>query len=660
MIIEKPIVFGERKHLIMDYGSVSFGMIIGGCFMSISSKDSRDLVISRIWDQLYLYPAKEINDEELSKKPIALTKVLGGARGLAAVDWKCNGIEDLIVTGRDGFVLYFERKGEYPDLYFEDKGYVYDKDKRLPFNIPWENSELPETDTLDGYSDPDFNNYLYPVYYKFGNTGACNLIIGDSSGNLWWMPDLSNQYERPRYEGIKYVKDKNKVYTSYGKKIIEKYGVEYVKPKYKICDETGKPFVLGDTFENEVLYNGGNVRPVVFRNKLTGNDDLIILAGNKNQNFYYLERMNINDSIKPFFKNMGEIKIHSLPDKQSFMNYHAKPFIYESDGWNDMLFSTGKNNIAVLKNKKLQSKVPEFEFSHFISSNDVITSGYDFQEIIYNKDTKKRYILDFPQTIHFQEITKKEGKPYLTNNKLVLEDQFGIFSPDGETDPFWGKDWGYHRAAIWDFDGSGKNHLIIGTDKGYLYLLIDTGNIFKNNKVQYRREGPLKDIDGNVIKIHNRARACGIDMNMDNIEDLVVGGITYQKGFNTDPEPGAEFYCFINKGLDDNGFPILVPERPLEIIGHNFKFRLNSHVHIQTVDIDKDGKKEAILSSQEENFKGLVFKPAADKIALQYTGMYIDNFYVHDYLLDIDDDRELELVFAGGETGVGAYRKMKR
>ncbi|HOJ12666.1 MAG TPA: hypothetical protein PK733_19040, partial [Clostridiales bacterium] len=197
-------------------------------------------------------------------------------------------------------------------------------------------------------------------------------------------------------------------------------------------------------------------------------------------------------------------------------------------------------------------------------------------------------------------------------------------------------------------------------DKGHLYLLIDTGNVFKNGKIQYIREGPLKDINGNVIKIHNRARACGIDMNMDNIEDLIVGGITYQKGFNTDPEPGAEIYCLINKGLDGNGIPILVPERPFEIIGHNFKFRLNSHVHIQTVDIDKDGKKEAILSSQEENFKGLVFKSAADKIALQYTGMYIDNFYVHDYLLDIDDDGELELVFAGGETGVGTYRKMER
>ena len=186
--------------------------------------------------------------------------------------------------------------------------------------------------------------------------------------------------------------------------------------------------------------------------------------------------------------------------------------------------------------------------------------------------------------------------------------------------------------------------------------MIDTGKVNKNGNIQYR-EGPLKDVNGNVIKIHNRARACGIDMNMDNVEDLIVGGVTYQKGFDTDPEPGAEFYCLINKGLDDNGIPILVPERPLEIIGHNFKFRLNSHIHIQTVDIDKDGKKEAILSSQEENFKGLVFKPATDRIALQYTGMFIDNFSVHDYLLDIDDDGELNLVFAGGETGVGTYRK---
>lgn len=658
MFVEKPIVFDEKMNLIMDYGPVSFGMIIGGCFMSISSNNSKDLVVSRIWDQLYLYPTKEVKDEEFSKRPIMLTQNCGGARGVAAIDWRCDGVEDLIVTGRDGFVSYFERKGDYPHVSFKDNGLVFDEKKGLPFNIPWENSDLPETDSLDGYSDPEFHNYLYPIYYKFGEEGSCNLIIGDSSGNLWWMPDISKQYERPKYEGIRYKKDPNKVYTGYGKEIIKKYGIEYVKPKDKICNENGEAFVLGDTFENGILYNGGNVRPVVFKNRVTGKDDLLVLAGNKNQEFYYLERISGDTGNKPAFKNLGIVKIHSLPEKkQTFINYHAYPFIYESEGYNDMLLSTGKNHIAVLKNKRNLSKVPEFEFSHYISSKDVITSGYDYQELINDEINKKRYVLDFPQNIILQEINLKEGKPYFTNNKILVEDQCGVFSPEGETDPFWGKDWGYHRAAIWDFDGTGKNHLIIGTDKGHLYLLVDEGNVFKNGRVQYKRVGPLKDVNGNVIRIHNRARACGIDMNGDNIEDLIVGGITYQKGFEYDPEPGAEIYCFINKGLDGDGKPILVPERPLEIMGHSFKFRLNSHIHIQTVDIDNDGMKEAIISSQEENFKGLVFKPVPNKIALCYTGMYMESFYLHDYLLDIDEDGELELVFAGGETGVGTYRK---
>jgi hypothetical protein len=439
---------------------------------------------------------------------------------------------------------------------------------------------------------------------------------------------------------------------------LEHFGQDYVKPAGKICDENGMPFLLGDTFENGRLYHGGNVRPVVCKDRMTGRQDLLVLAGSKNQKLFYLQRVESDLCTKPIFKNLGEVMISGLPNDPLFLNYHAFPFIYECEGWNELFLSTGNNTIAVCRNKRLPSVVPEFVYSHLISDHDVITSGYNFQEVFKDPNSNKEFILDFPQRIYLREFKAINGNPYLSNDKTAVTDQYGIFSLEGETDPFAGKDWGFHRSAKWDFDNSGRNHLIVGTDKGHLYLLMDEGGLFQEGKASFRREGPLKDIHGHTIKIHNRARACGIDMNSDGVEDLLVGGITYQNGTKTDPEPGAEFYCYLNKGLDEQGIPVLEPVRPLDIRGHHFSFRLNSHLHIQTIDIDKDGKKEAILSSQMENFKGCIFRPAEDAVALEYTGMFIENFTIHEYLLDLDGDSEPELVFAGGETGVGVYQKM--
>ena len=202
--------------------------------------------------------------------------------GLTGADWNYDGIDDLIVTDRNGFISYLERKGEYPNISFEDKGFLRDDEKGLYFNVPWDNPNLKEMDCLGGYVDVGFFNYLYPIKYDFGDSKACNLIIGDLSGNLWWIPDVSPGTKGPsKYKGIPHSKDPNKVFTAIGKKTIEQYGTEYVKPMHKICDEKGEPFLLGDMFENGKLYNGGNVRPAIYKNKITGMDDLLILAGQK-------------------------------------------------------------------------------------------------------------------------------------------------------------------------------------------------------------------------------------------------------------------------------------------------------------------------------------------------------------------------------------------
>ena len=81
MCDETKLSFGEKLQLRTNYGPVSFGMIIGGCFMSISSENAKDFIASRIWDELYFYPSINVSDEELSKKPTKLTLDARGTRG---------------------------------------------------------------------------------------------------------------------------------------------------------------------------------------------------------------------------------------------------------------------------------------------------------------------------------------------------------------------------------------------------------------------------------------------------------------------------------------------------------------------------------------------------------------------------------------------------
>jgi hypothetical protein len=49
---------------------------------------------------------------------------------------------------------------------------------------------------------------------------------------------------------------------------------------------------------------------------------------------------------------------------------------------------------------------------------------------------------------------------------------------------------------------------------------------------------------------------------------------------------------------------------------------------------------------------------AKEGLALEYTGEYLEELPGDRNLLDIDEDGVWELVFAGGEAGVGWYRKV--
>ena len=657
---EKNILsLGEKIYLRNDFGPISFGLAIPAFVVSWSDITSRDLLIVRHGAEIYLYANKELNDEEFNAEPVNV-KALFNASSVNypfPVDWNKDGKDDLIVTDGHGFLHLYERKGDFPDISFNYIETIKDMENGILFNIPYDNP-THETDCLGGYIDPLFFNFTFPLVYPLNNdinNKSVNLIIGDWSGNLWWMPDRSCGNRKPGYSGIGYSKPEFASKASYGREYLQKYGTKYTRPAEKICDENGIPFLLGDGIDGECIFKGSNVRPVLYKNDITGSDDLLIIAGTINNKIFYLKRVDKTED-RPFFRNMGEIRIDGLNiEKYQFL--HSFLLVYNKDGWNDLLI-TMRNNIARLKNKRLGEIVPEFEFDGYISGKDVATYGDLYTEILRDEKYSKRYILDNGwYNWELREIAVRNEKPVLSSEKVLLEDQNGIFKVEGETDPQCGKEWGIHSAVRWNYDNSMNNHLIVGTDKGLLYLLVDEGNAGEGGKFKFKSAGPLKDNKGKIIKIHNRVCPAAIDLDGDGTEDLIVGGATYQMGVKTDPNPGGGIYYLLNRGIDKDGLPVLDCIKSLYIKGYEFNPTINNMVKVQAVDVDYDGEKEVIISVRSDGYTARVFKIMKNGIGLDYTGKIIPGMHYAEHLIDIDGDGKLELVFAGGKPGIAYYYK---
>lgn len=648
------VQFGEQIPIRTERGPISFGLVVSGALVNWSDKQAKDLLLGRIWSGIYLYPTGQLQDGELENAPKQVCKHTVAPTMGIPVDWNRDGEDDLIVSDRHGFLYLYERKGTYPDLSFEYVETIRDCRTGLLLNIPHDNPNHLTGDQ-GGYVDPLFFNYIYPMVYPNPLRPAIDLIVGDKAGNLWWLPDSSGGGEKPAYAGIPYTKPLAQSKAPYGKAYLEKHGVEFVRPPAKICDETGAPFLLGQGFEDGHYYQGAHTRPVLIRNPATGSDDLLVLAGFVAPTIYYLQRVDDSERDRPVFRNLGEVGIDGL--NRTKLGPHSKLIVDNTEGRNDLLLSAGTSMLR-LTNKRTGGVVPEYVCRGPIVGRNVATAGYIYSVVLEDRNSGKRYIADSMWTrIEMREIVVDGKGVSLSPDKAALEDQNGIFRMQGETDPQASPDSGFHQIAKWDFDGSGRQHLIAGSDKGLLYLLIDEGNAVSDGTFKFRSAGPLKDCDGNVIKIHNRTCPAAVDLDGDGLEDLIVGGATYQLGFKTDPNPGAGLYYLLNKGVGPDGLPILETIGTLPIAGHDLRVVTNRMIEVHAVDLDNDGRKEIIVSSGAEGHVGRVFRPTTP-IGLHYTGKIVPGMSLLKRLLDLDEDGRPELVYAGGEPGIAYYRKM--
>lgn len=633
-LAQTKVEFGPLTELRTDEGRLSFGTIVSADVVSWSAADAQDLLIARLWDGVYLYPSRDL---QTIGEPIRLCDQLGHVvLMIAPVDWDGDGREEAIGTDRQGNISCLRRVGEFPDLRLEVAQKPLQTAEGIPFNIPFVNPRYRLSDKPESLWPENFN-YAYPTRYRPAGSKSADLIIGDWGGELWFLPHVGTKDGLPVFAGDTYAK---------------KDGKRFARPKHLLANERGQTLLIGEGTENGIRYPGGASRPVMYRNGNTHTDDLIVLSGMDANHIRYLQRVKTGPNGEPVFQDLGEVAIENLSEEgYDAYNYHAVLAIYGEGPWPDLLISRGCD-LAICRNQRVPGAKPKFRFDRWISGRNVPTRGYNFTEILTDA-RGRRFLLENDSQWSFRELLTSAGKPQLSSQRFPLYDQHGIFQVDGDTDIQHLTKWGFHRAALWDYDGSGRQHLIVGTDKGWLYLLRLEQPLGENGRFEFRSFGPLQDSAGEVIRVHHRVVAAPLDLDGDGRLDLILAGATYG---SSDPQPGSGIYFVRNEGETNDHTPILSPKKPLETIGHTHPAFKHSHAQLQSLDLLSGGEKVVVVGTQlGDNFQGYVYRPAKDHIALEHTGLILPPISIEERLLDLDGDGDWEYLRSGGESLIARY-----
>ncbi len=652
-------IIGDKEYLRNSEGDISFGWVLSGSIVSWSEPDAKDLLISRCWQGMYLYPTRNLQDIEFEKDADHMTGTFGCVCLIhCPIDWNRDGMEDIIAADRRGFLKFVERKGSYPNFSFIDHGYIRDKHTNIPFHIEFYNEDIGKITSEGGYVDPQFYNIIYPLCYPDATGNKKNLIIGDWGGNLWWLPDVSDGNGVVEYEGSVYEKNVEALITAEAKKFVNDLGNKFVKPKERICDADGNPIILGKGIHGNKTFVGSSARIALYWNEKEKVYDIIAITGTKDMNICYLKRVGY-DNGKPVFENLGTVDVSGfntggLGFSVGMLNIHSKIII---DGKNrDIMITTG-SGIVKLRNTADIGEKPVFVKQGTINGKEVITTGYNFTAMFKSKRTDEKYLIDTVGAKYYLRRIVKTNPRILVEgmNIPVSTIKSEVFIP-GETDSEAGKSWGFDRLHHWNYNGKDENSFIIGSDAGNLYLL-EEDLINESIEPIFTIKGPLKDETGNVIKIYNRVCAVGVSLYRTNGEDLLVGGCSYQMGIALHENPGGGLFIIKNKGTDEKGLPILSVPEPIEMDGIGKKPSLNGMIMMQTYDIDSDGEKEIFLGIREEGYKTHIYKVKNGKII--YTGEDFPMVLTHHYLHDINEDGIVEVIHGGGEQGMAWYTQVK-
>ncbi len=277
--------------------------------------------------------------------------------------------------------------------------------------------------------------------------------------------------------------------------------------------------MIGKAFEGYSAEHGGNSKPVAFPSE-AGDSDLLVLATSQTTEIRYLVRAGINAGGVPVFEDRGTVELQGL--NPAIVTFHSPIIITPDERARTMLLATTLGLVVLHRTNPGPDAPLAYRFLRFISGKNVPAALYGFTEIVTGRKGE-RYVLDNPGSFRLFALRGGTDSARLGSDFIDLRDQHGIYRPKGVTDVRTAPHWGVHRAVRWRLDPDRQNRydFVVGTDPGHLYLLQSED---LNDPSDYQRHGPLEDLSGSVIKIHNRVFPAPIDYWRRGVEDLLVIG----------------------------------------------------------------------------------------------------------------------------------------
>ena len=632
--------------MLTDYGPILFGGAIRPIAVDWFEKGELDIIVGGCKGEVVLYERiGGTAQKPVFAEPAVIGKIPSYISLPLVFDWNRDGIKDMLVAGRDTIMYLLKNVGtnRKPELEFAGP---FRDENGLVFSV-----QHYEMDDEGGYIDERFFNHLSPAVCDWYGDGGDDLLVGDSSGCIWILEDVSQGKDKPLYIGEKYRKPERRRKGNEISPFIKEHGEYFSRPLKKLNYADGK----------EIKNEGIGIAVCDWDGD--GDIDLLVLCTEifekkENRKIEFIENTGTDKNGNPQLVNRGTILADSHPVERLAVNSGFCVCDWDRNGYLDLLAcKEGWSELFYYKNIRNTIGIPELACRGcFCESNTGMHAGYVSTSVDWNGNGLPDLLEgSWEGYVDIRENIGSLQKPLFKLKSAHLCNEKGPIRVYGETDPDQRENGGVSRPVLVDWNNDGILDLLVGSDTGHIYYY--QGISRKGEKIpdKFHSTGPLKDNTGKVIKVHNRAAPVVIDTNGNGRLDLLVAGATYQMGFETEPDIGGDIQVFENTGSDRNGNPILAPGRIFEVDGKPFKFDTNVHCIMHKGDIDGDGKEEIVFFTKKHGARVIRNTGTTDKPRWHFAEE-LPGGSAFGGLADITGNGLPDAVFGGGEYGMGMYR----
>ncbi|MDI6751739.1 MAG: VCBS repeat-containing protein [bacterium] len=536
---------------------INIGYNATPCVIDYNNDGKKDLLIGDRYGDIRLFSNINTDEAPIFSEPTTILTNVGNSSSPFVIDYNKDGKKDLLVGVQDGTIWLFINQGT-------DKNPSFSSGKRLklsngqdinvggcaaPSLCDWDkNSSL---DIVAGRENGHISLYLStfsnslpivtvdtPQGLQSGKVNISYTLVDEDFDTVRILPEYSRD-DISWYEATAGAGGEGKeglASSPAGKNHIFVWDsvkdIGYIQGNLTFRITPFDPSGKGETKKTDVFFvnNGLEVMlpPIQAHGEnldvgaysapsATLKKDLIIGDSDGYLNFF----LNSGSEKNPVFTNSLRLQEKStstiVPIK---CKSYSIPEIcdYNNDGYYDILCGNQFGDIILFRNRGEQDRPPIFERKTVVSAESALDVGSNIvpRVIDWNKDNKKDILVGDKQG--YLWIYLNTGTDEQPSFSTVTK----VFVGTGST-PL--KVSGYSAPAFIDWNGNGKEDLIVGDNEGCLWLFLNYG--IDTPQFDY---GTKIKVNSEEVDVGENATAFVLDYNNDGKKDILIGnkaGLVY-------------------------------------------------------------------------------------------------------------------------------------